>query len=91
MIERRIHRLRLFLAFAYFAIWFIFGLLYQHAANRSHGDAFVFQNDILVASQVKAFQKEKRQSVPSQVVRRIIGKGVHSTVEGRPWGRSLVI
>jgi voltage-gated potassium channel len=48
--------LRFGLIASYFGTWFIFGILYQRAANNSHGDAFIFQQDLKLKSQAEAFR-----------------------------------
>ncbi|MFL0196404.1 potassium channel family protein [Clostridium sp. WILCCON 0269] len=45
------------LALSYISILFSFGFIYWHIANDSHGEFFIFQNDINMNTKVEVFRK----------------------------------
>ena len=88
---------RVILAICFLAVWFVFALLYQRAANESVGDDFTFAGDIKVKSQIDAFRDRVHSIVDSGVIYTLITKGAYQAdcsnispaVEGRAYLRSL--
>ena len=66
------HKGQLLLAFAYFVVWAVFGLLYQWRANVTNGRAFTFQEDLKVSSQVLEFKKRNDLRVDDKIIKNLI-------------------
>ena len=50
----------LVLSILYVFTWITFGLLFTYEANKTYGDAFVFQKDIIIKYMAKEFRKKFR-------------------------------
>lgn len=66
----RLHRALICIC-TYLIVCFIFGVIYCYIANDTKGQAFVFQEDILLQSKNKEFQKEMKIRINDNVTKEL--------------------
>lgn len=68
----KVNNIRFLLLLLFLFTWFIFGLFYQNRANKTSGEAFIFQEDIKLQSQINAVKKSLGLTIHKKPIKEII-------------------
>ena len=79
------------MAALYFVVWFTFGLLYQWYANTTNGQAFAFQEDLRVRSQVQEFKKRKGLHIDDKTIKNLIPTCTWDFADGAKTNEAILV